>query len=140
MRAVHENQLIGPARYILSLLRDTSAIRYSEHIYDGSMARHERLLKEIQLDDPNDGHSIESLIDEALDQLEEQGLLLVKELNTKLVDGDNDFLIELTFDGREVLTNKRSFELQTRFYEEDRLEGYRTLTSGSDNASASGGC
>lgn len=127
MRAVHEKQLLGPARYILSLVEADAPIRYSEHIYDGSTELHNRVVEQIKLADLSDADIIESLLDEAADQLEEQGFLTVTELDTKLLDGSNDFVIALTAEGRKVLEGKSAFDVFERFYELDRPPGYRIL-------------
>ncbi len=130
MRPVHEEQLIGPARYVLRMLASCSAVRYSESFYDGSLATHQQLIHEIGVTSDDDAAIIESLLDEAIDQLEEQEIVKVTLLDLRLADGDKDFMIELTETGRKVLKNEAQFALFERYYERDRAAGYRAVKPG----------
>lgn len=130
MRPVHEEQLIGPARYLLRILASSPAVRYSECFYDGSLALHEQLIKKIGVASEEDAAEIESLLDEAIDQLEEQEIVKITPLDTNLADGEKDFMIELTKTGKKVLKNEAPFELFERYYERDRPAGYRVVKGG----------
>ncbi|MDC0936267.1 hypothetical protein OAS39_08255 [Pirellulales bacterium] len=127
MRPVHEEQLIGPARYVLRSLDSCLAVRYSKRFYDGSLALHEQLINEIGVTSEEDAAQIESLLDEAIDQLEEQGIVKITPLDTNLADGDKDTVIELTETGKKVMKNEAPFELFERYYERDRPAGYRAV-------------
>lgn len=79
------------AKHVLARLRERGELRYSDEFYDGSDEMHEALMRALGLDD--DWYSAEGLIDLALCQLEEQGVVERDELDSKLADGEADFVI-----------------------------------------------
>ena len=88
-------------KYLLDRLLDATKLPYST-FYDGTDATHDQLTKSVGLED--DGwYSPEHLVDLAVYELEEQGIIETEELATTLEDGENDYLIRLTTEGREKL-------------------------------------
>ena len=90
----------GAGKYLLSRLMEANKLPYST-FYDGTDATHEQLKKSIGQED--DWHCSEHLIDLAVHQLEEQEIVAVQELTAKLADEENDYLIELTDEGRDKI-------------------------------------
>jgi hypothetical protein len=92
--------------YLLSRLLEANSLQYST-FYDGEDVTHDQLCRAIGLVDedgePDDWYSAEALIDLAVVQLEEQGILATEQLNSKLADGEPDYLIELIPNGRAKL-------------------------------------
>ena len=82
--------------HLLDRLFDAIKLPYSTFC-DGSVESHKRLCDVLGLED--DRYSAEGLIDLAVGQLEEQGIVVVQQLSSKLADGENDYLIEFTEDG-----------------------------------------
>ena len=85
------------ADYLLGVLLDSQELAYST-FYDGTDNTHDELMKSIGLED--EWYSAERLIDLAVVQLEEQGIVRTEKLASKLADDENDYLIELTDAGR----------------------------------------
>jgi hypothetical protein len=85
-------------RYLLSILKDTPRIQYSEYFYDGSDAMHEQLMEALGLED--DWYSAEGLVDDAAGQLEIMGLVEITMLKETMADGEQDYVIALTDNGK----------------------------------------
>src|SRR6266496_3402943 len=91
----------GAGKYLLDRLLEAPKLPYST-FYDGTDATHEQLTEAVGLED--DGwYSPEHLVDLAAYELEEQGIVSIQELTSKLADGENDYLIELTAEGRKKI-------------------------------------
>lgn len=88
--------------YLLNRLLQSTSLPYST-FYDGSDATADQLERSLGLEDT--WYSAEQLIDLAVSQLEYQGIVRTETLTTKLADGEDDYLIELTADGRKKLAS-----------------------------------
>lgn len=88
------------AKHVLSLLKGQESLRYSQHFYDGTDETHDKLMRALGLDD--DWYSAEGLVDLAIVQLEEQGVVECKQLESKLSDGEADFLIMWAKGGKQI--------------------------------------
>lgn len=95
------------AKYLLSLLHEQDQLQYSKAIYDGSDEKHEELMRALGLE--NDQYSAEGLVDLAASQLEEQGILKCETLESRLADGENDFLIKWAEGGDRIDQTKLRF-------------------------------
>jgi hypothetical protein len=90
------------AKYLLSLLVQESPIRYSQ-FYDGLEETSGKLAEAIGLEeDLRNLFCAEHIIDLAVYELLEQGLVQTKQLNKKLVDGEPDYEISLTPAGKKA--------------------------------------
>ena len=103
MGYVNASQLEKPGGYVLSKLRENPSIRYSQHFYDGGELE-QQTAREMGLDD-YDAEIVACLVDFAVGQLEDQGLVTTKELEELMADGEKDYLIELTEKGRILLSD-----------------------------------
>lgn len=94
--------------YLLTVLLNDNSVPYSR-FYDGKDETHFQLCEAIGLLDDDgevdDWYSAEQLIDLAVAQLEEQGIVTIETLTAKLADGYDDYLICLTEDGRQKLAS-----------------------------------
>jgi hypothetical protein len=91
----------GAGKYLLDRLLAATKLPYST-FFDGTDATHDQLTKSVGLED--DGwYSPEHLVDLAVYELEEQGIIETEELTTALEDGEHDYLIQLTEEGRKKL-------------------------------------
>lgn len=99
MGSVYHEDIERAGKYLLSLLRQYGQVQYLE-LYDGSDEAHQRLLQNIGADERE--HP-ELLMDLAAYQLEEMGIVERVELDERLVDGEPDYLVMLTDDGRMLL-------------------------------------
>lgn len=103
MGFAHPSDIEKAGKFLLSLLfgSDKGAVNYST-FYDGTEETAELLARMFS----NDGHDLDFLndhgcilIDHAVDQLEEAGLLERTWLTTKLADGEPDYRIRITASG-----------------------------------------
>lgn len=89
------------AMHVLSILKDTSPVRYSV-FYDGEEKTSDALAVALGLEEAKDWYCVEHIIDLAVYELEVQGIVGVRELPDLLVDDTNDFEITLTDKGRQL--------------------------------------
>lgn len=86
--------------YLISRLSAAIRLPYST-FYDGTEETSEQLTKSLGQEDT--WYCAEHLIDLAVNQLEAQGIVETQPLATKLADGEDDYLIELTEEGSRKL-------------------------------------
>jgi hypothetical protein len=86
------------ANHLLHKLTEQEHIRYSNTYYDGSKEQELRLRQEMQLDLDDTIPAL--LVDLAVYQLENIGWVEKQELECRLCDGEPDYTIALTLDGR----------------------------------------
>ena len=91
------------ALLLLSILEEKRQVDYST-FYDGTDETADDLRKRLGLED--DWYSAENVIDLAATQLSEQGLVALRDLETKLADEEPDYTITLTARGRAWLTDR----------------------------------
>lgn len=104
------NEIQKAARYLLELLKVEGSVRYSR-FYDGEDEAQETLLRGMGYGAALDGTAEddhvpecpEHLMDLAVAQLERQLVVKTTGLEDLLADDNNDFLIELTEEGRSHL-------------------------------------
>lgn len=99
--------LTKTGQVVLALLHERRRVEYN-YFYDGSDERHETLTKELGLDD--DWISPELLVDEAVGQLAQAGLIETRDLEAKLADDETDYEIILTSKGREFIASGAIFQ------------------------------
>ncbi len=91
------------ARHLLSVLLENRSILYS-HFYDGTEETEARICEGIGISlEDGEWYSAEALIDNAAAQLEQQGIVELDWLETRLVDGEPDYRITLTTAGQKAL-------------------------------------
>ncbi len=91
------------APHLLAVLQTQGSILYSSS-YDGSEEANARLWKGIGISvEDGEWYSAEALVDNAAAQLEQQGIVELKWLETRLFDDEPDYRIALTDAGRSVL-------------------------------------
>lgn len=91
------------ARYLLTVLLENRSILYS-HFYDGTAETEVRICQGIGISvEDGEWYSAEALIDNAAAQLEQQGIIELTWLETRLVDEEPDYRITLTDAGRSAL-------------------------------------
>jgi hypothetical protein len=94
------------AKHLLSILAQESPIRYSR-FYDGSEETSRKLEEAIGLEPACRGwYSVEHIMDLAVYELSEQGIVQTKSLNEKLVDAEPDYEIFLTPQGKQAHLQK----------------------------------
>ena len=97
------NLIEQAARYLLTVLLENRSILYS-HFYDGTEETNARICEGIGISiEDGEWYSAESLIDNAAAQLEQQGIVQLDWLQTRLVDDEPDYRITLTDAGRMAL-------------------------------------
>lgn len=97
------NLIEQAARYLLTVLLENRLILYS-HFYDGTDETNARICKGIGISvEDGEWYSAEALIDNAAAQLEQQGIVQLDWLETRLVDDEPDYRITLTDSGRMAL-------------------------------------
>jgi len=98
------------AKHLLSILAQQSPIRYS-HFYDGSEATSEKLADAIGIEvECRDWYSVEHIMDLAVYELSEQGIVETKDLDEKLPDGELDYEISLTSRGKQACLHKEKLK------------------------------
>ena len=98
------------AKYLLSLLAQESPIRYSR-FYDGLEETSRKLADAIGLEENlRSWYSAEHIIDLAVYELIEQGIVQTKQLTEKLVDGEPDYEISLTVSGKNADAKKEKLK------------------------------
>jgi hypothetical protein len=100
-----DNQAAGD--HLLGLLRTEGSLRYSR-FYDGSDKTHEALLRGMGLGEDH-CDSPEWAMDTAVAQLEKAGLVATRTTADLLADGNRDYEISLTDEGRAFLAEGKSF-------------------------------
>lgn len=98
--------LTNGARLVLDALKESERVAYS-YFYDGTDARDQFLMVELGLED--DFYGVASLIDFSVTQLEEAGLVTTRDLDTTLADGEPDYEIRLTPQGKQLLASGATF-------------------------------
>jgi hypothetical protein len=99
-------------RYLLAVLRAEQPVCYSR-FYDGLDETHELLCHALGLED--DWYSAEVLMDEAAAQLDDAGIVTIASLPGLLIDGQHDYTITLTDQGKSFLRSRKAF----RFHDVD---------------------
>jgi hypothetical protein len=90
------------AKHLLSILVHESPIRYSR-FFDGSEKTSRKLENAIGIEPARRGwYPVEHIMDLAVYELSDQGIVQTKSLNEKLVDGEPDYEIFLTPRGKEA--------------------------------------
>jgi hypothetical protein len=98
------------AKHLLSLLSQESPIRYGR-FYDGLEETSRKLADAIGLEeDLRSWYSAEHIIDLAVYELSEQGIVQIKQLTEKLADGEPDYEISLTASGKNAYAKKEKFK------------------------------
>ena len=90
------------ARYLLTVLLENRSILFSR-FYDGTDETKARICEGIGISVEDGEWSAEALIDNAAPQLEQQGIVELTWLETRLVDDEPDYRITLTDAGRMAL-------------------------------------
>ncbi len=91
------------ALHLLAVLQTQGSVLYSS-FYDGNEETNFRLCEGIGITvDDGEWYSAEALIDNAAAQLEQQGIVELMWLETRLVDDEPDYRITLTDTGRSTL-------------------------------------
>jgi hypothetical protein len=106
----YANEIEQAAKHLLELLKAEGSVRYSR-FYDGQDETREALLRGMGYGPALDGTAEEDyvpecpehLMDLAVAQLEQQHVLRTTDLEDLLFDENNDYLIELTDEGRSRL-------------------------------------
>lgn len=99
----HSELIEQAARHLLAVLQTQGSVFYSS-FYDGSEEANARLCQGIGISiDDGEWYSAEALIDNAAAQLEQQGIVELMWLETRLVDEEPDCRITLTDPGRSTL-------------------------------------
>src|SRR5262249_2493869 len=96
--------------YLLALLQVENSVRYSR-VYDGTDATEEALLRGMGFGPAIDGDTEDdyvpdnaaTLMDLAVAELKQGGIVKTTVLDDQLADGEPDYLIELTDKGRAFL-------------------------------------
>ena len=96
-------------RYLMDLLKTEPLIRYSR-FYDGTVETAKALNRTLGLDE-NDWPPEEGLMNWAIDELEEVGLVKTEDLPNILADGYSDYEVSLTDAGRDFLGQGGLFTL-----------------------------
>lgn len=97
------------AKHLLSLLAMESLVRYSR-FYDGSEETSLKLEEAIGIEEECRGwYCAEIIMDFAIHQLAEQGIVESKELDEKLADGQKDYEVYLTPRGKQALLQNATF-------------------------------
>lgn len=113
MAEVYAEQLINPGRYLLSLLRESPSIRYSEYFFDGTKELAEKLPQLMGVED-HLARQAPILVDLAVWQLAEQSFVQKTELEELMSDGEKDYRIELTEAGHALLATADTPEIAFR--------------------------
>jgi hypothetical protein len=98
--------------YLLSVLRADKSVRYSR-FYDGRDETHDLLCQALGLND--DWYSAEVLMDVAADELCNAGIITIASLPELMSDGEHDYTITLTDEGKSFLRSRKAF----RFHDVD---------------------
>ncbi len=106
----YANHIEKAGRHLLGILMAEGSVRYSR-FYDGEDETHEALLRGMGYGPALDGTAEddyvpecpERLMDLAVAQLERQLVVKTTDLEDLLADGNEDYLIELTDEGRSHL-------------------------------------
>jgi len=94
------------------VLRIEPTARFSR-FYDGDDETHDLLCHALGLED--DWYSAEVLLDEAAAQLDNAGIVIITSLPELLVDGEHDYTITLTDEGKSSQQSRKAF----RFHDAD---------------------
>lgn len=113
MGAVYGSQIEKPGEYVLSLLRESPSIIYSKHFFDGTEELQKRIVREMELDEDL-ADQVACLVDIAVWQLADQGLVTTTKLEEFMTDGEHDYRIELTEKGRALLADSRDSTITFR--------------------------
>ncbi len=98
------------AMFLLRVLEEKGgSVPYST-FYDGTKATEDWLEQSLEL---SDGDGAEGLMDLAAAQLAEQGVVSMETLNSKLSDGENDYLNGLTEEGVRWFTERYPLRFYT---------------------------
>lgn len=95
----------GAADYVLRILRDQRQITYRQ-FYDGTNDTATKIEQAIVSDEGRGWYSAEGLIDIAVSQLEQQGVVETTPLDDILADGEPNYSIALTALGADALAGK----------------------------------
>lgn len=113
MGYVYADYLKPASKYLLTVLKDEGSVRYNENFYfDGKEDRLESLRKAMGFtdEDPQDISYPPIIIDWAVGQLESKGLVTTEQLPELLSDGDHDYSITLTEQGRVFIESGEEFQ------------------------------
>lgn len=110
MGTVPATEIQKAADHLLGQLRDRGEVVYSTTYFDGSDVQEHRLHREMQIEPGTGGASPAILIDIAVYQLENAGWVEKEELNETLVDGEPDYKILFTAEGRRALAVGELFQ------------------------------
>ena len=110
MGYVYEHTIRDAASYLLEILDKSPEAAFST-FYDGTDETAERVHKGVGIDwaPAEEGVALRAL-EIAIGQLENQGLLTTCPLDSKLADGESDYLISLSPKGKSWCSER--FELQ----------------------------
>jgi hypothetical protein len=92
--------------HLLSVLRADKSVRYSR-FYDGRDETHDLLCHALGLED--EWYSAEGLMDVAAAQLHIAGIVTIASLPEHMVDGEHDYTITLTEEGKSFLRYRKVF-------------------------------
>ena len=105
MGTAYEQNIERAGRYLLGLLKSEAAVCFSR-FFDGSDETQADLIKGVGFE-PHDEDDLsdcpEAIMDAAVAQLEQGGMVRTEELSELLADEHNDYRIELTEKGRALL-------------------------------------
>lgn len=100
MAASPQPQIKLAGQFIIKELLEHGAVSYSK-FYDGTTECNEKLKKDIGVTD--EWHQPEPLVDLAVFQLKEQGIVETKEMDSELIDGTNDYSIAFSKKGKQLI-------------------------------------
>ena len=105
MGTAYGHYIENAARYLLSVLETRDWVDYST-FYDGTETTAERLRQAVEPNPDDNSQSPELMMDLAVGQLTEQGIVEFIELDSKLSDEENDYRIAWAKGGRETLKER----------------------------------
>lgn len=105
----YKDQIEQAGMYLLEILSKEQQISF-DFFYDGSDKKHKLLCEVFGIAENNDDSIVEILLDIAAAELEEFGIVSLKQLGSKLFDGEPNYQIKLTAKGRKVIDSKQKID------------------------------
>ncbi len=104
--------ILKAARFLLNELNESETVCYSKY-YDGEEKTNESLRIEMEIKEGEFSYDLPywCLIDFAVIQLNEQGIVDVTDLKSFLLDGEHDYSITITVKGKKVLSEKAQYQI-----------------------------
>jgi hypothetical protein len=107
----YKDQIEKAGLYLLDILDKKHQVSY-DYFYDGTNEKHYHLVEAIGINDneTDETSAVEILLDIAVIELNEFGIVSITQLESKLADGELNYQIKLTDKGRNIIRNNKKID------------------------------